>query len=301
MSKRLTSFNDDWSELDEFKSWLERGINTKTARRSICKHSFDISNPEKSAIVSHSKGKKHMEKMTNRNAISTMFFKNSTELNKDVGAKPSTEIACSSNHRSCKTTTNTTSLVIKSAVAKAEILWCLKTVLSHPSFRSCENISSLFSAMFSDSDIAKSFSIRKTKGAYYINFGIAPYFKDLLLDLLSNKRFIIKRPSSTNLLQKLIEPLSSFSHSNVLQLSMDGPNVNLDVLKQYHQYRVEKEHPMIVNIGSCGLHILHGALQYGFKQSIWDIDKILRAMWQIFHQSPAIQDIYIYIYIKMCI
>ena len=34
----------------------------------------------------------------------------------------------------------------------------------------------------------------------------------------------------------------------------------LDVLKQYHQYRVEKEQPVTVNIGSCGLDILHGGL-----------------------------------------
>ena len=76
-----------------------------------------------------------------------------------------------------------------------------------------------------------------------------------------------------------------------MQLSMNGPNVNLDILKQYHQYRVEKEHPMIVNIRSCGLHILNGSLQYSFKQSSWNIDKILKAMWQIFHQSPVRRDI----------
>ena len=29
---------------------------------------------------------------------------------------------------------------------------------------------------------------------------------------------------------------------------MDGPNVNLDVLKQYYQYRFEKEHLMLVNM-----------------------------------------------------
>ena len=58
-----------------------------------------------------------MEKMNNRNSISTLFLKNSTELNKDVVAKSSTEIAYSTNHRSCKTT-NLTSLVIKSAVTK---------------------------------------------------------------------------------------------------------------------------------------------------------------------------------------
>ena len=35
--------------------------------------------------------------MNKRNSISTLFFKNSTELNKYVVAKSSTEIACSSN------------------------------------------------------------------------------------------------------------------------------------------------------------------------------------------------------------
>ena len=37
MSKRLTSLNGDWLELDEFQSWLEKGINTKTARCSTLK------------------------------------------------------------------------------------------------------------------------------------------------------------------------------------------------------------------------------------------------------------------------
>ena len=164
---------------------------------------------EKSAVVSHSKGIKHMEEMNNRNSISTLFFKENQnqvsfypfvvheisaffiELNKDVVAKPFTEIACSSNCRSCKTTTNLTSLVIKSAVTKAEILWCLKTVLSFSLFHSCENILNLFSVVFSDSDTAKSFSVRKTTCAYYINFGIAPYFKDLLLEKLKSSKYIV--------------------------------------------------------------------------------------------------------------
>ena len=140
-----------------------------------------------------------------------------------------------------------TPLVIKSAVTKAGILWCLKTVLSHSSFCSCENIPNLFSVVFSDSDIAKSFFVGKTKCAYYINFGIAPYFKDLSLEELKSSKYIVvsydeslytildeeqidilvrfvnkttelvetryfdstflKRPNSTNLLQKLIESL----------------------------------------------------------------------------------------------
>ena len=82
-------------------------------------------------------------------------------------------------------------MVIESAITKVEILWCLKTVLSHSSFRSCENISNHFSVMFSDSDIAKSFSVGKTKCTYYINFGIAPYFKDLLLEELKSSKYFV--------------------------------------------------------------------------------------------------------------
>ena len=45
----------------------------------------------------------------------------------------------------------------------------------------------------------------------------------------------LKRPNSTNLLQKYTESLSPLSHLNVSQSSLDGPNVNPDVLKQHHQ------------------------------------------------------------------
>ena len=75
---------------------------------------------------------------------------------------------------------------------------------------------------------------------------------------------------------------------------MDGPNFNLNVLKQYQQYRVEKEHPMIVNIDSCGIHMLHLALQHGFKQSA-----VKLAMWHIYIYIYIY--IYIHIYIYICI
>ena len=45
--------------------------------------------------------------------------------------------------------------------------------------------------MFSDSDIAKKISIGKTKCGYYINFGIAPYFKELLLEELKSSKYIV--------------------------------------------------------------------------------------------------------------
>ena len=45
--------------------------------------------------------------------------------------------------------------------------------------------------MFSDRDIAKSFSVGKTKCAYYINFGIALYFTDLLLEEHKSSEYIV--------------------------------------------------------------------------------------------------------------
>ena len=68
------------------------------------------------------------------------------------------------------------SFVVSSAVMAAEIKWASKIVTLQFSFRSCLDINKLFLSMFSDSHIAKSFKLSKTKCAYLINFGIAPYF-----------------------------------------------------------------------------------------------------------------------------
>ena len=55
-----------------------------------------------------------------------------------------------------------------------------KVVSSHFSLRSCLGLNDLFRSMFTDSEIVKSFQLSKTKCGYITNFGLAPYFKDLL-------------------------------------------------------------------------------------------------------------------------
>ena len=45
--------------------------------------------------------------------------------------------------------------------------------------------------MFSDSVIAKSFTLGRTKCSYFINFGIAPYLKELLLAKLKSSNFFV--------------------------------------------------------------------------------------------------------------
>ena len=50
------------------------------------------------------------------------------------------------------------------AAKKAEIMWAgaLEVVIAKHSFRSCDNKSELFSSMFPDSQVAKTFACGKT-------------------------------------------------------------------------------------------------------------------------------------------
>ena len=77
--------------------------------------------------------------------------------------------------------------------------------------------------------------------------------------------------------------------SNFGQLSMDGPNVNWalqDILENYHKEEDPKASSLL-NIGTCGLHVLHGAYKTGHNKVDWELDKIFKAAHGIFKHSPT--------------
>ena len=43
----------------------------------------------------------------------------------------------------------------------------------------------------------------------------------------------------------------------------------------------------MINIGSCGLHVLHGAYKTALKETDWELEKTLKAAHAIFKKSPA--------------
>ena len=43
---------------------------------------------------------------------------------------------------------------------------------------------------------------------------------------------------------------------------------------------------MKLSIGICNQHILHGALQTAVQTAIWNLDKFMKAMYCLFHESP---------------
>ena len=60
--------------------------------------------------------------------------------------------------------------------------------------------------------------------------------------------------------------------------------------------------PAVEDIGGCSLLIVSGAFQNGIKATSWDLDKILKAMWQLFYDLRARKmPVFMLIYVKLSI
>ena len=75
---------------------------------------------------------------------------------------------------------------------------------------------------------------------------------------------------------------------------MDGPIVNLKVLQKVQGDRVENEQPALIDVGSFGLHTVHGAFKCGCgaQSTGWKLKEILSGSYQILRDSPARRDYY---------
>ena len=76
-------------------------------------------------------------------------------------------------------------------------------------------------------------------------------------------------------------------------LGHDGPSTNFLVLEEMQSHREENELPALARVGSCGLHVKHGAFETGFKKTNWKINGILKAIHRLVQDSPARRDMYL--------
>ena len=186
--------------------------------------------------------------------------------------------------------------------------------------------------MFPDSNIAQKMTCGPTKLAYLICFGIAPYFRELLLaDLKEAPCFAVIFDESLNQeLQKeqmdfvvrylkngLVRSRYLISHflghttaadlkegfenatgklqqQKLVQISMDGPNVNWKMYDNItEERRRSEEYPGLIDVGCCSLHTVHGAFRTGVKKTNWNLEVLLRALHSYFSESPAKREDYI--------
>ena len=323
MPKSTSHFKNEWLTDDRYRDWVIRGALDTEAKCLWCKSLIIVSTMGVKALESHMEGKKHKSFIKAR-ADAKVAFSGFRETSPPESSK--------SAPASQQAPPTLDQLITSPHVINAEILWCLKVVMSHMSFRSCLGLNDMFKTMFSDSAIAHGFALSKTKCAYALNFGIAPYYRELLVaevklspfyvlayDESMNKvlqseqmdcglRFwdenegivkaryfdskFLQRPNAQNLLDKLVEVTDVLGIDKILQLSMDGPRVNWNVLKMLQEKRKENDHPGIIDIGSCGLHVIHGAFQTGLQSQGWELNKIFRGMFNIFNESPARREVY---------
>ncbi|KAL5510112.1 hypothetical protein EMCRGX_G005601 [Ephydatia muelleri] len=132
--------------------------------------------------------------------------------------------------------------------------------------------STLSSAL--DSEVAKNFSCSESKARYMATFGLAPY----LLELLMDKGYIE---------EDLKKGIESLQKANLLQLSMDGPNVNWKVFEDLQSEIQLENGKNLLNVGSCGLHVIHGAFRSAMSETGWDIETLLTSAYRLFKDSPA--------------
>ena len=66
----------------------------------------------------------------------------------------------------------------------------------------------------------------------------------------------------------------------VSQMSCKSHLMDLAFLKKYASMQEEKELDLLIDLGTCGLHVVHSSMKAGAKASEWELQKLLKAMWQ---------------------
>ena len=74
---------------------------------------------------------------------------------------------------------------------------------------------------------------------------------------------------------------------------MDGPSVNWAFFSVLCNYQTENDMSKFLSAGSCGLHAIHVAFKTGEQSTDWKLKKVLRALHQVLHDSPAGRNYYV--------
>ncbi|XP_063216687.1 uncharacterized protein LOC134527710 isoform X1 [Bacillus rossius redtenbacheri] len=352
-SRGKISFQSDWK--NEFP-WAEEVKGDRhSAKCSLCNTTFSILSMGRTAVVSHSKGAKHVSKCKSIqksapinswavSATSSSSAGNPEELTSVSGVLSSK--LCESSTLGVSTSSNVSSNVVSSVTAKtqlvshrfdkylqkdevtsAEALWCMQNVMNHDSLRGAASSVCLFRKMFPIDPIANNMQLQKDKISYVIVYGLAPYFDTHLKTTLQGcDHFVLSFDESMNkvaqkqqmdlflrfwdtkinqvtsryltsvflfhttgeyILDAIKAGLDGLSLNKVIQLSMDGPNVNAKVARLLKELRSEPGSPQLLDIGTCGLHTVHNAFKTGIRMTGWEIIEFCRALYNLFKEAPG--------------
>ena len=265
MPKNMCIFQAKWLDDPRYSQWLKKK-NDEVALCSYCKKEINIGNMGETAFTSYLKGKKHQEisKFSCTDPITSLLKRPSETENKSQDNMPQTS----------KRQVGIDNLMVGNATTKAEIRWVLNMVCLRYSKNSSSNVNVLFAAMFPDRLIL-----------YWDND------TDRVCTRYMGSEFM-GRSTADDVLETFQNGISEVDESKVMQVSSNGPKFNLAFLKKYASVREEKELAPLKDLGTCGLHALHGSIKAGAKASEWELQKLLKAMWQFILDAPARRAMY---------
>lgn len=68
---------------------------------------------------------------------------------------------------------------------------------------------------------------------------------------------------------------------------MDGSNINLKSYEALKQECNENLFHSLIDINTCILHSVHGAIRSGLETTIWGVKRTLTGTFHLLHDSPA--------------
>ena len=179
--------------------------------------------------------------------------------------------------------------------------------------------SEIFKAMFPDSEIAKNYRQGETKVRYNIQFGIAPYIKDLLLKGFSDCPFSLKFDETAT--HKVLKQYNAYVQywsknydcivnsycgsllvtvpmktlQNILNILMRTGNgiphtycnQELAFQRKLLKSLEEKSQTTFFDIGTCPLHIVHNAFEHGLKFLNFNAEQFIVDINSFFKLSSA--------------
>ena len=326
-TSKKTYFDELWLKDERLGQWLQQVPKDCTCFRcKLCSKVLKLSNMGIEAIKSHESNAKHrgLAAVAFAAAPIQSFLQPST-LSSALGESQS-HASSSTTELSITATSAASNLGVfnDDARTRAEILWVLKIIDSNYSFNSSECVPLLLQSMFPDSEVAKNFSCSESKARYMATFGLAPYLLELLMDKVKDDCFVLLFDESLNkkvqqkqldiylrfwngnevqsryftsifmgharavdIEEDLKKGIESLQKANLLQLSMDGPNVNWKVFEDLQSDIQLENGKNLLNVGSCGLHVIHGAFRSAMSETGWDIETLLTSAYRLFKDSPA--------------
>ena len=214
-------------------------------------------------------------------------------------------------------------------VLAAEVLQAFNTVDKNHSFQSADGDNERFARMFPDSKIAEGYKQGQTKMKYMIQYGIAPHIKNLLMTDMEHEQYCFHfDETTTSQIKKQYDGyitycskksklvvceyvgslfvghcpaealVQHFYHfiedlnldlENVLNLGMDGPNVNKKFERELMEELEKDQSTSFISTGGCPLHTVHNGFGKGMKslKEKIDLDQFVIDLHFFFERSAA--------------